>query len=269
MGVQIRAAGADEAGEEADQEIDRRAIGGGEQDSGHDSSGEQVADGKLGDDAEHDQQHAGRDQHAQHRASRHDADGKARRIAKPQQLGHGDLGEDRRRRDGRAVDGGEDSVGRDRCHAEPAPYAAEHLARHAERVAADAGRADQQAHQHEQRDDAEIIGVDALEGGNLQQVAGDDHIALDRPDAEEGEQDQRHRHMHAELHQQDDSCDRQQTDFDVAHGVSPGGAARPSATRTCSLMASRPAAPPDRARPAHRSRRAAGTARPGPPTRPR
>ncbi len=152
---------------------DAGGIGEGQQHAGDDAGHEQAADRLLAEHAVEDEQQARRDQHAEHRRAGDDADRERRAVAVAQHLGHRDFGEDCGRGDADAGDGGEDRVGRDRGDAKPARDASEQLVGDVERVLADVGDADQQAHQHEQRHDAEDIVRDGVVGGERHHVAGD------------------------------------------------------------------------------------------------
>jgi hypothetical protein len=126
---------------------DRKAQG--KHDARDDPGNEEIADRAFGQNAVENEQQARRDQHAEHGRAGDDADGEARRIAVPKHLRDGHSREHRRRGNADAGDSREHRIGRNRRNAETAAHAPQQLVCNVERILADIGDRDQQAHQHE------------------------------------------------------------------------------------------------------------------------
>ena len=103
---------------------------------------------------------------------------------------HGNPGKDSRRGNGTAGDRGEDGVGGHRGDAETAANPAQQSGSHAKCIPADIGHIDQQPHQNEKGNNAELIGADGTAGGQTQGIVGNHRGAAHHPDTDVGKDDQ-------------------------------------------------------------------------------
>ena len=71
-------------------------------------------------------------------------------------------------------------------------------------VLSDVGDAHEKSHQHEQRDDAELVLLKPLGRRQRQQLAGNHEIIAHDPDADEGQKAERNPDMHADIDQEQD-----------------------------------------------------------------
>ncbi|MCU0889726.1 MAG: hypothetical protein MUC64_17280, partial [Rubritepida sp.] len=177
--------------EEGRRDPDHRREAQRDDEAGQDAGHEHLADRDLGQHAIDDHEQGWRDQHAKDAAARHRAGREAHRVAVPHHLRHRDLREHRGRGDRDAGDGGEHRVGADRCHAEPAAHAGQQRLRDVEGVLPHVRDADQQPHQHEERDGGEEVILDPRIGCERGEAESEVRVVADQPDADGAGADQR------------------------------------------------------------------------------
>ena len=128
-----------------------------QQQAGEEAGEQQPADRLLGEDAIDDERCARRDENPERAAGRDRAGRKAVIVLVALHLGQADLAHGDRRRDARSRDGGKAGAGHDRRGGKAAAPMADPCIGRAEQRTAHAGRRREIAHQHEQRNDREIV----------------------------------------------------------------------------------------------------------------
>ena len=131
---------------------------------------EEIRDGLLGDERIYDQHDAGRNQHPENRATCNDANGEAGPVTEAHHFRYGQSCEHRRRGNAYAGDGGKNRICRNGRHTQAAAQSTQRDVGDFVNIPAQAGFADQQAHQHEERDDTKYVIFDAVGSGEGQEV---------------------------------------------------------------------------------------------------
>ena len=184
-----------------------------------DSRGVDVADRDFGEHGVDDHQHGRRDQHAEHRGARHDADREPRVISAFQHLGHGELREHDNRRHGDAGDRRKDRVANHGRMAKTTRHVLQEFVRYAIGVRTDAGHHHEEAHEHEERHGAELVFGDRVGRREADQLARDAGIFLQDPDAEKSDGKKCRRNVHAGVDQQTEHKKSRQADLRVSHDI--------------------------------------------------